>query len=104
MDGDKISTLPTNDNEKLQDQDQLLLDLLLEDKKEEVKEVKKVSLAFKEAILGGLLFLLLSHSTFDNIVRMTGCKSELTVLILKFVIFVVLYFILQNKFLNAKKK
>ena len=43
MDGDKISTLPVNDNEKLQDQDQYLLDLLLEDKKEQVKEVKKVS-------------------------------------------------------------
>lgn len=103
MDGDKISTLPTNDNEKLQDQDQHLLDILLEDKKEQIKEVKIVSGAFKEAILGGLLFLILSHSAFDNIVRMSGCKSELTILILKFAIFVVLYFILQNKFLSVKK-
>ena len=103
MDGDKISTLPTNDNEKIQEQDKELLDILLEDKKEQVKEVKKVSLVFKESILGGILFLLLSHSAFDKIVRMTGCKSELTVLLLKFAIFVVLYFILQNKFLNAKK-
>ena len=55
MDGDKISTLPTNDNEKLQEQEQHLLDVLLEDKKEQVKDVKKVSYVFKEAILAGLL-------------------------------------------------
>jgi len=103
MDGDKISTLPTNDNEKLQEQEQHLLDVLLEDKKEQVKDVKKVSYVFKEAILAGLLFLVLSHSSFDNIVRLSGCKSELTVLLLKFSIFVVLYFILQNKFLNVPK-
>ena len=103
MDGDKISTLPVNDNEKLQDQDQYLLDILLEDKKEQVKEVKKVSYVFKEAILGGLLFILLSHSMFDNLVRMSGCKSELSVLLLKFAIFVIIFFILQNKFINVKK-
>ena len=103
MDGDKISTLPVNDNEKLQEPEQHLLDVLLEDKKEQVKDVKKVSYAFKEAILAGLLFLVLSHSAFDNVVRLTGCKSELTVLLLKFTIFVVLYFILQNKFLNVTK-
>jgi hypothetical protein len=112
MDGDKISTLPVNDNDKLPDQDQHLLDILLEDKKDgkngkelpqDIKDVKKVSVAFKEAILGGLLFLLLSHSSFDNLVRLSGCKSEFTVLLLKFAIFVILYFILQNKFFNAKK-
>lgn len=102
MDGDKISALPTNDNEKIKDDDQYLLDILLEDKKEQIKEVKKISFVFKDAILGGILFLLLSHSFFDNIVRMSGCKSELTILILKFVIFVVLYFILQNKFILNK--
>lgn len=115
MDGDKISTLPVNDNEKIQDQEQHLLDILLEDNNskggnrdnknlpKEIKDVKNVSLAFKEAILGGLLFLLLSHSAFDNLVRLSGCKSELTVLLLKFAVFVILYFILQNKFFNAKK-
>ena len=115
MDGDKISTLPINDNEKIQETEQHLLDILLEDNNtkggnkhnknlpKEIKDVKNVSLAFKEAILGGLLFLLLSHSAFDNLVRMSGCKSELTVLLLKFAIFFVLYFILQNKFFNAKK-
>jgi hypothetical protein len=103
MDGDKITSLPINDSEKIQEQDQHLLDILLEDKKEQVKEVKKVSLAFKEAFLGGLIFLLLSHSMFDNMVRMSGCKSELTVLLIKFAIFVVIYFILQNKFFNSKK-
>jgi|LauGreDrversion4_2_1035121.scaffolds.fasta_scaffold27007_6 hypothetical protein len=103
MEGDKISTLPTNENEKLQEPEQHLLDILLQDKKEDIKEIKNVSFAFKEAILGGLLFLLLSHSSFDNIVRMSGCKSELTVLIVKFAIFVTLYFILQNKFINVKK-
>ena len=103
MDGDKITSLPVNDSEKIQEQDQHLLDILLEDKKEQVKEVKKVSLVFKEAILGGLLFLLLSHSMFDNVVRMCGCKSELSVLLIKLAIFVVIYFILQNKFFNSKK-
>lgn len=103
MDGDKISTLPTNDNENLEENEQYLLDILLEDKKEQVKEVKKVSYLFKESILGGVLFIILSHSVFDNIVRLSGCKSESTVLLLKFVIFVVLYFILQNKFLNVTK-
>lgn len=103
MEGDKISTLPTNDSDKLQEPEQHLLDILLQDKKEDIKEIKNVSFAFKEAVLGGLLFLLLSHSSFDNIVRMSGCKSELTVLIVKFAIFVVLYFILQNKFINIKK-
>ena len=103
MDGDKISTLPTNNNDKLQEQEQHLLDLILEDKKEQIKEVKQVSLAFKESILGGLLFLILSHPLFDKIIRSTGCNSELTILLLKFVIFTVLYFILQNKFLNVKK-
>lgn len=102
MDGDKISALPTNDNEKIKEDDQYLLDILLEDKKEQIKEVKKISFVFKDAILGGILFLLLSHSFFDNIVRMSGCKSELTILILKFVIFVILYFILQNKFILNK--
>lgn len=102
MEGDKISTLPINDNDKLQEQEQHLLDILLEDKKEQIKEVKKISFVFKDAILGGILFLLLSHSFFDNIVRMSGCKSELTVLILKFAIFVILYFILQNKFILNK--
>jgi hypothetical protein len=102
MDGDKISTLPVNDNEKLQDQDQYLLDILLEDKKEQVKEVKKVSYVFKQAILGCLLFLLLSHSMFDNLVRMSGFKSELSVLLLKFAI-VIIFLILQNKFINVKK-
>ena len=103
MEGDKISTLPTNENEKLQEPEQHLLDILLQDKKEDIKEIKNVSFVFKEAILGGLLFLLLSHSSFDNIVRMSGCKSELTVLLVKFAIFVILYFILQNKFINVKK-
>ena len=103
MEGDKISALPTNENEKLQEPEQHLLDILLQDKKEDIKEIKNVSFAFKEAILGGLLFLLLSHSSFDNIVRMSGCKSELTVLLVKFAIFVILYFILQNKFINVKK-
>jgi hypothetical protein len=103
MDGDKISTLPVNDNEKLQDQDQNLLDILLEDKKDQVKDVKKVTMVFKDAILAGLLFLLLSHSSFDNLVRMSGCKSELSILFVKFAIFVVVFIILQNKFLNVKK-
>ncbi len=100
MDGDKISSLPTNDNDKLEDSEQHLLDVLLQDKKEQIRDIKKVSYAFKEAILGGLLFLLLSHSVFDNAVRLCGCKSELSVLLLKFFIFVVIYFILQNKFIN----
>lgn len=102
MDGDKISSLPTNDNEKIEEPEQHLLDILLQDKKEQIKDIKKVSFVFKEAILGGLLFLLLSHSVFDNAVRMCGCKSELSVLLLKFFIFVVIYVILQNKFMNNK--
>jgi|LakMenE01Jun11ns_1017448.scaffolds.fasta_scaffold9742457_2 hypothetical protein len=103
IDGDNIYNLPVNDNDKLQEEDKHLLDMLLEDKKEQVKEVKTVSLAFKEAIIGGILFLVLSHSFFDNLVRMSGCKSEITVLLLKFAVFVVLFFILQNKFLIPKK-
>lgn len=104
MDGDKLSTLPTNDNDKLQDQEQNLLDILLQDKKEPIKDVKKISFVFKEAILGGLLFLVLSHSAFDSIVRMSGCKTEMSVLFLKFSIFVVIFFILQNKFFTDEKK
>lgn len=102
MDGDKLSSLPTNDNEKLQEQEQHLLDILLDDKKQPIEDAKKVSYVFKEAILGGLLFLLLSHSAFDGLVRMSGCKSELTVLMLKFAVFVVIFFILQNKYFNKK--
>ena len=43
MNGDKISSLPINENEKIHEDDQQLLDILLEDKKEQVKEevVKK---------------------------------------------------------------
>jgi uncharacterized membrane protein len=102
MDGDRISTLPIDENEKLPENDQQLLDLLLEDKKEELKEAKKVSFVFKESLLGGLLFLVLSHSYFDKLVRTCGCKSELMVLLLKFAIFVVIFFILQNKFFLKK--
>ena len=60
-------------------------------------------MVFKDSILAGLLFLLLSHSSFDNLVRMTGCKSELSILFVKFAIFVIIFIILQNKFLNVKK-
>jgi uncharacterized membrane protein len=102
MDGDKIASLPINENEKLPEHDQQLLDILLEDKKEQVKEVKKVSMVFKESILAGLLFLVLSHPFFDSLVRKCGCKSEITVLLLKFAVFVVIFFILQNKFLVKK--
>lgn len=104
MDGDKINSLPIDNNDRLPEQEQQLLDLLLEDKKEQIKEAKTVSLVFKESILGGLLFLVLSHSAFDKLVRITGCKSELTVLLLKFAIFVVLFFVLQNKFLVKKQQ
>lgn len=102
MDGDKISSLPVNDNEKLNEQDQYLLDIILEDKKEQVKEVKKVSYMFKEAILGGLIYLVLSHSSFDKLIRLCGCNSELSILFLKFAIFVFIFFILQNKHLSKK--
>jgi hypothetical protein len=102
LQGDKLITLPVNNSEKINEQDEQLLNLLLEDKKEQIKEAKKISFVFKESILGGLLFLALSHPFFDNLVRLTGCKSELTILFMKFAVFVILFFILQNKFLVKK--
>jgi hypothetical protein len=102
MDGDNINSLPINDNEKLPEHDEQLLDILLEDKKQQVKDVKKVSMVFKESILAGLLFLVLSHPLFDKLIRNCGCTSEVTVLLMKFVVFVIIFFILQNKFLLKK--
>jgi uncharacterized membrane protein len=92
MDGDNINSLPINDNEKLPEHDEQLLDLLLEDKKQQVKDVKKVSMVFKESILAGLLFLVLSHPLFDKLIRKCGCTSEVTVLLMKFV-FLLLFFL-----------
>jgi len=102
LQGDKINSLPINDNEKIDEKDEQLLNILLDDKKEQIKEAKKISFVFKESVLGGLLFLVLSHPFFDNLVRLTGCKSELTILFMKFTVFVILFFILQNKFLVKK--
>jgi len=104
MDGDNINTLPVNDNEKLHNTDEELLDVLLgDDKKEKIKDIKKVSYIFKDSLLGGILFLILSQSYFDKLIR-TFCNTEMSVLLFKFIIFVVLFFILQNKFCNNSNK
>lgn len=96
IDGDTIATLPVT-NDKVNDDDEELLDLLLEDKKEQVKQSKKVAIAFKESLLGGVLFLLLSNSYVDNFIR-SKIQNELYVLLAKFGVFVVLFFIVQNRF------
>ena len=96
IDGDNIANLPAS-NEKLDDDDEQLLDLLLEDRKEQVKDTKKVALVFKESLLGGVLFLLLSHSAVDNFIR-SKIKNDLYVLIAKFGVFVILFFLVQNRF------
>lgn len=57
----------------------------------------KVAYEFKDSIIGGTLFLMLSSPMSTNIIRSAGCHNEFYIWGIKFLLFVIMFFILKSR-------
>jgi len=91
--GDRIDILPTDETTIPSKSDIDILSSLF--KKE---EVKKVAHEFKHSVIGGVLFLLLSSPMSDKLLQSAGVQNPLYGWGIKFLLFIVLFYILKNRF------
>jgi hypothetical protein len=90
--GDKLSDLPITENAPVPKSDLEMVDALFKNR----TQTNKVAYEFKDSIIGGILFLVLSSSPIDKAIRGAGCHSEVGVLVVKFLMFIILFFIVKN--------
>ena len=91
--GDKIDKLPIDDTALTTNSDIEMIGALFQNK----EQVSKISSEFKDPVIGGTLFIIISSHPFDRIVRSTGCNNELYILLIKLLCFIVLFYILKNR-------
>lgn len=90
--GDDIRELPIDDI-KTNQSDLEMVDTLFKNK----EQVNNFAKQFKDAFIGGLLFLVFASPQVDKFIRSCGCQSEAAVWAIKFILFFVLFFIAQKK-------
>lgn len=92
--GDKIDKLPTDDAALASNSDLEMIGALFQNK----EQVNKVANQFKDPFIGGLLFVALSSGIFDRVVRSSGCVNNIYITVIKVLCFVILFYILKNRF------
>lgn len=92
--GDKIDKLPIDNTASSSKSDIEMIGALFQSK----ETVTKVTYEFKDAIVGGVLFAILSSSLFDNMIRSSGCGNNTYVWAIKILVFIILFYILKNRF------
>ncbi len=90
--GDVIENLPIDEKNVLDKSDIDLVNILFKTNVEE----KKTRSEFKENIAAGLLFLILSSPLSSTAIRFFGTENEYMIWAAKFVIFVILFYILKH--------
>lgn len=70
------------------------------------KVAKNIVWEFKDAILGGIIFFLLSISYMDTIIKkiIPTTNNYILLLIIKTILFILIFWILKNIFLVKKSK
>ena len=92
--GDKIDKLPTDTTSSPSKSDMDIISNLFKNK--EIAE--KVAYEFKDSIIGGILFLALSSPMADNIIRSSfGCQNEFYIWGIKFLLFVIIFYVMKNR-------
>lgn len=90
--GDKIDKLPTDDTNTPAKHDMIMVSSLFQD----TKQTSKVEYEFKDYIIGGILFVILSSQLFDKFIKSCGCNGIYT-LGIKLVCFIILFYILKKR-------
>ena len=91
--GDPIEKLPTDTNSSPSKSDMDIISNLFKNK----EVAGKVAYEFKDSIIGGILFLVLSSPMSDKIIRSSGCENEFYIWGIKFLLFVIIFYILKNR-------
>jgi len=91
--GDKIDKLPTDGNSSPSKSDMDIISNLFKNK----EAAGKVAYEFKDSVTGGILFLVLSSPMADKIIRSSGCGNEFYIWGIKFLLFVIIFYILKNR-------
>jgi hypothetical protein len=91
--GDKIDKLPIDNTSITTNSDLEMIGALFQNK----EQIKKISFEFKDSIIGGILFIILSSHQFDKLIR-SSCKNELYIMCVKLLTFLILFYILKNRF------
>lgn len=92
--GDRIDKLPTDDTTTVSKSDIDMIGALFQNK----EQTSKLTNEFKDPIIGGLLFVVLSSHPIDKLIRSTGCTNEVYVWSIKLLTFIILFYILKNRF------
>lgn len=90
--GDEIRELPTDDR-RTNKTDLEMIDSLFKNK----DKVNNFAKQFKDAFIGALLFLVLAYPPLDKMIRSCGCQNEAAVWGIKFILFFLVFFIIQKK-------
>ncbi len=94
--GDEIAQLPTAPQTSSVDQNDIdTINALFKNK----EQANKVAWEFKDALLGGVLFLVIANPLMTNAIYAAGCKNELMMWTVKFLIFIIAFYILKNRLL-----
>lgn len=92
--GDKLTDLPTDKSSNPSQEDMDVILNLFKNK----EAMTKVTGEFRHSIYGGILFLILSSSIFDNLIKSTGCDNKIYIMGIKLILFVILFYIISKRF------
>jgi hypothetical protein len=91
--GDDIDRLPNDPNSQVNSEDlEIITNIFLN------KKTKKIAHEFKDSIIGGILFVILANPNIDKIINKAGCTSSIILWTIKFILFIILFYILKNRF------
>lgn len=93
MAGDSIDKLPTDTTTSPSKSDMDIISNLFRNK----EVAGKVVYEFKDSIIGGVLFLALSSPMADKIIRSSGCHNEFYIWGIKFLLFVIIFYVMKNR-------
>lgn len=94
--GDNIQDLPLDPMTSSNNIDLEMVNTLFQNK----EKTNRIVWEFKDSLIGGLLFLILANHNVDKIIHHAGCENPIILWAIKFILFVVLFYILKNRFTN----
>ncbi len=89
--GDSIDKLPIDPTTNYSNSDIEMVNALFKNK----VAVNKIALEFKGSVIGGILFVILSLPYSDKIIKSMGCNNDIMLVVIKFILFVILFYITQ---------